>query len=133
MKKTILVGAISLMLLSARSFAATSVDFGNLNPIESPISFKVSLERIQNSQTIRVIFEKPLEKSLRVSLTDPFGAEIFSFNVNMKTKIIYQNFNFSDADFGIYKLAISDKKTVVVKQIKIERVKPVESTSMTIE
>ena len=133
MKKTILVSAISMMLFLDSGFAATSKDPGYTNPIESPISFKISLQRLQNSETIRVIFEKPLDKSLIVSLKDPEGAEIFRFNVNMNTKIIYQNFNFSDADLGIYKLEISDRKTVVIKQIKIQRIKSEEYTDMTLD
>jgi hypothetical protein len=96
-------------------------------------AFNILMLQLQHSQTVRVAFEKPVNKSLKVVLKNPEGDEILSFFVDMKTKLVYRNFNFTNAEMGIYKLEISDRNTKIVKNIKIDRIKLEELTELTLD
>ena len=96
-------------------------------------AFNILMLQLQHTQTVHVVFEKPVNKSLKVVLRNPEGDQIFSFFVDMRTKTVSRNFNFTDAELGVYKLEISDRNTTIVKNIKIDRVKLEEFTEMTLD
>ena len=107
------------LLLSASGFAGISKE-GN-DPLKSEANeFGIEIHQLQYSQKVKVAFEKPANKSLTVILRNPDGDELLRFYLNMKVKVIFRNFDFTDAAQGIYHLEISDNKTTIVKQIVLE-------------
>jgi hypothetical protein len=116
---------IALSLLSFSGYSFTGDSHGSIKPKHSvsPATFNIKLSELQGVQKVRIIFEKPLDKSLSVTLKDPNGDDLITYTVNQKANVIYQDFDFKDADYGIYQLVISDRGNKVVKQINFQRVR----------
>lgn len=123
MKKAFFIFALSSLSFYGYSFTRESI--GSIDPKHSvsPATFNIKLNELQDSQKVRVTFEKPLDKSLVVTLKDPNGDELITYMVKNKATVVYQVINFKDADYGIYQLEISDKGNKVVKQINFQRVR----------
>jgi hypothetical protein len=123
MKKGLFFIALSLMSISGYSFAGEPV--GSIDPKHavSPATFNIKLNELRDSQKVRVTFEKQVDKSLTVTLKDPNGDELITYVVNRKATVLYQDFNFKDADYGVYQLEISDKGNKVIKEINFQRVR----------
>jgi hypothetical protein len=123
MKKRFFVISLSLFAFSGYSFA--DGPNGSIDPKHSvnPATFNIKLNELQDSQKIRVTFEKQVDRSLVVTLKDPNGDELITYMVKAKATVIYQDINFKDADYGVYQLEISDKGNKVIKQINFQRVR----------
>ena len=123
MKAGFFIIALSLLSFSGYSFTAES--HGSIDPKHSdnPATFKVRLNELLDSQKVRIVFEKPLDKSLMVTIKDPNGDELITYTVNRKATVLYQDINFKDAEYGIYQLEISDKGNKVIKQINFQRIR----------
>ena len=123
MKAGFFIIALSLMSFSGYSFAGEK--HGSIDPKHSinPATFNVKLSELQDFQKVRIIFEKPVDKSLMVTIKDPNGDELVTYTVNRKATVLYQDINFKGADYGIYQVEISDKGNKVIKQINFQRIR----------
>jgi len=124
MKKRLFIFALSSLAFSGYTFAGGPD--GSIDPKHSvnPATFNIRLNELQDVQKVRITFEKPVDKSLTVTLKDPNGDELVTYSIRVKSTVIYQDFNFKDADYGIYKLEISDKGNKVIRQINFQPVRP---------
>jgi hypothetical protein len=130
-------------LLASSSFLMNPVLASDKSPVNFHImngvtaydkeSFTIELRRMSNSETIRAIIAKPEGKRVSVTLKDPNGLSLYNFFTESKSNRVGKDFNFSDAEQGIYTLEVSDGKTKVIKQIKLQRTETVQETKLTVE
>ncbi len=123
MKKRFFIIAFSLFSISGTSYADVPKRLIDPKHSVSAATFNIKLNELNDSQKVRVTFEKPVDKLLVVTLKDPNGDELITYTVKAKATVIYQDINFKDADYGVYHLEISDKGNKVVKQINFQRVR----------
>ena len=124
MKKRLFIFALSSLSFSGYTFAGGPLESIDPKHSDNPASFNIRLNELQDVQKVRITFEKPVDKSLTVTLKDPNGDELVTYSIRVKSTVIYQDFNFKDADYGIYKLEISDKGNKVIRQINFQPVRP---------
>jgi hypothetical protein len=130
-------------LLASSTFLMNPVLASEKNPIDHKLvnrvisdyrkSFTLELYQVSNSETIRAIIGKPEGKNLFVTLRDPQGFQLYKFFTAKKNNRIDKDFDFSEAEQGVYTLEVSDGETKVVKQIKLQRAKAEEVTKLMVE
>jgi len=96
-------------------------------------SFSISVNQLQNSETIRLIIYKMEAKRLTVKLKTADGFTIDSFNTGKENDQTGKDYNFRDADEGTYILEVSDGKSTVAKKIKLQHVMVKEDTKLSIQ
>ncbi|MBS1914980.1 MAG: hypothetical protein JST87_01820 [Bacteroidetes bacterium] len=96
-------------------------------------SFSVTIHKLGNSEIIRLFIDKAETKRLYVSLKDAEGNSISNFLTEKGTGRFSKDYNFDQADEGLYTLEISDGKSKIIKKIKLERVRVKEVTNLSVE
>ncbi len=96
-------------------------------------SFTVSVNQITNSEVIRVLVYKPESKRLSIKLKDASGSTIHSFLTEKNANRVGEDYDFLDAEDGTYTLEVSDGKSTVSKQIKLQHAKVERVASISIK
>lgn len=89
--------------------------------ISSEQTFKVELKQVQKGSAVRLLVLKQEGKKVRVRLFNPDGELINSFVTTKTTSRVTRDFNFNEADTGVYTLEISDKNNSVKSQFEVKR------------
>ncbi|HVM87748.1 MAG TPA: hypothetical protein VMT76_06135 [Puia sp.] len=129
----------SCTFFTSRAAAASSVTLipgiekKNDNKTEEKTSFSVSLSQMTNPDIVRVTIFKPELKSLLVTLKDKDGSILYSFWTKKSQKRVAKDYDFLGADEGVYTLQVSDGKSIVSKQIRLQHIKIQEESKISIE
>jgi hypothetical protein len=122
----IIAGATSLYLAVPLMAAVGSPLYGvEKKAVFGPEKFSISLSQVSNSGKINLHVEKGNNVSLTVTLRNANGDVVNEYSIK-KTETDYsQNYDFSQAEEGLYKLVVSDGHQTVTKEIKYEQPKTV--------
>ena len=95
--------------------------------------FVFELQPVPNSSTIQLILQKPVGKRIWITFKDPQGEPIERFCTEKKGRGIYRNYNFTEANEGVYSFQITDGKETVTKTVKLESTVQAPVQRLTIE
>lgn len=88
-------------------------------------AFNVLLRPFEGREKVKMYVMKSAGERLSVRLIAPDGTPLLSFLTEKKAELVYRNFNFSDAEEGVYKLSVSNGTQTVVREIIFKRAKTV--------
>ena len=83
--------------------------------------FEVEVKPMATSERVQIQIDNPEHRQLTVTLYDAAGTPLYKFGVSKKQSGFQQDFNFTGAEEGIYKLSVSDGKHQVNKEIVLSR------------
>ena len=94
------------------------------NTLTADNKFNISLDRQESEEKITVHIENPGKKNLSISLHGPDGVMLDNFFTGRKFVKMSKDYNFSDADEGMYTLVVSDGAHKITRHIKFARITP---------
>jgi hypothetical protein len=117
-----IVAGVTSLYLSAPLLAAVSHPIYSVEKkaVLGPEKFSISISQISNTGKIDLHIEKGSDIKLTVTLRDTNGEVVSGFTISKKDTDCNKEYDFSQAEEGIYTLAVSDGHQMVVKQIKFE-------------
>ncbi len=126
MKQFIKPAAIIVATLFATfSQPAIAADNGPARPVAAKVAeeipFTIRLNPVTNREVITLDIDNPGKKNLSVTLKTVDGYIIDNFCTGKKLLKMNKDYNFSQADEGLYTLVITDGKQVIKHNIKLER------------
>ena len=126
MKQFIKPAAIIVATLFATfSQPAIAADNGPAHPIAvkaaEELPFSIRLNPVTNREVITLDIDNPGKRNLSVTLKTVDGYIIDNFYTGKKLLKMNKDYNFSQAEEGLYTLVITDVKQVIKHNIKLER------------
>ncbi|HLK29726.1 MAG TPA: hypothetical protein VKT28_14205 [Puia sp.] len=140
----VLSKSIATALIAGMSFMASPAFASVKLPVNRAImnksifssgkeSFSISVQQLKNSDVIRLLIYKPEPKRLTVRLRDVNGITIHSFLTEKSLSLVGKDYDFLGAEDGTYTLEVSDGKSKVSKQIRLEHIVTKEITQVSIQ
>lgn len=114
MKSIVIVGC--LLFLSTASYAVESKNQCKNNSCQN---FQISMYRVQNSLTMKLMMEKTKGERVLVRLKNSQGQIVYQESIAKSATKLGRDLNFSDSEDGKYSLEISDGREVIVKDISL--------------
>ena|ERR1700726_1328438 len=135
-RNLMLSGVIVSTLLSSAAIAA--VQFGNTKPNSAmPMSkrfgIEVQVSQLVNSEIIRMVIDNPENKRITLTLSDISGSFISRVVSGKNEKKVVRDFDFKEAEEGIYYIDIFDGHNEVRKQIHLQRIHQNDLTKLSVE
>ncbi|MEO5681676.1 MAG: hypothetical protein ABIQ88_03490 [Chitinophagaceae bacterium] len=96
-------------------------------------SFSIGCNLQPNDGIVCIRIENPGRKNLSLTLHGPDGNILDNFFTGRKFIKMSKDYNFSGAEEGVYSIVISDGKTKIKKQVKLERIMPASSNRLEIQ
>lgn len=96
-------------------------------------AFRVELEQLSNSNSVRLTILKAEGKKLFVKLVDPEGMQVFNFVTPKNPQRVGRDYNFNDAAEGTYIFEVSDGFKKVKKEMKLKRTSAAVVTRLVVE
>lgn len=82
-------------------------------------SFRMELRKKKEGAGVQLIILKTEEKKVLVRLLNPEGVQISNFVIKNSGRVV-RDFNFNEADTGIYTFEVSDKNQKIKSQFEIK-------------
>ena len=129
-------GVVLSTLLSSAVMAANP--FGNPKPNTTNLNLKgfgldVQVTQLVNSETIRMVIDNPENKRITLTLSDVSGSFISRVVSGKHEKKVVRDFDFKEAEEGIYYIDIFDGHDDVRKQIHLQRIHQNDLTKLSVQ
>jgi hypothetical protein len=135
-RNLMLSGVCFVTLLSGAAMAGTEISKPKPNtPFHNSKGFgiEVQISQLVNSETIRMIIDNPENKRITLTLSDITGTFISRVVSGKYEKKVVRDFDFKEAEEGIYYIDIFDGHNDVRKQIRLQRIHQNDLTKLSVQ